>query len=176
MLFRGSHSRSLPYVGVNIFVVIFLCLPLLDLVPADFKKENLVEECRDFKDFKKILKTRKNVLVLFADSQKSGERLLGVCREVALAIKGSGSILYVNCANSDSKKLCKKIKVNPNPVELKHYKDGEFHKDYDRREDVKPMINFMRDPTGDIPWEEDSSAQDIEHVDSAQVSRKWCNS
>ena len=32
------------------------------------------------------------------------------------------------------------------------------------------MVNFMRDPTGDIPWEEDPTAADVVHVDNKQVS------
>ena len=31
------------------------------------------------------------------------------------------------------------------------------------------MVNFMRDPTGDIPWEEDPTAGDVVHVDNKQV-------
>jgi hypothetical protein len=53
---------------------------------------------------------------------------------------------------------------------LKHYKDGDFHKDYDRLETVPSMVNFMRDPAGDIPWEEDSMAVDVVHVSDALVS------
>jgi hypothetical protein len=29
------------------------------------------------------------------------------------------------------------------------------------------LVNFLRDPTGDIPWEEDSSATDVLHLDTA---------
>jgi hypothetical protein len=70
----------------------------------------------------------------------------------------------------EAKKLCKKLKVSPEPFLLKHYKDGEFHKDYDRLETAQSMVNFMRDPAGDIPWEEDSSAVDVVHISDASVS------
>lgn len=53
---------------------------------------------------------------------------------------------------------------------LKHYKDGEFNKDYDRKISVTSMVNFMRDPTGDIPWEEDSSAENVVHIPDAGVN------
>lgn len=62
------------------------------------------------------------------------------------------------------------MKVNPDPYVLKHYKDGEFNKDYDRRETVSSMVNFMRDPLGDLPWEEDTTANDVIHLSDAQVS------
>lgn len=70
----------------------------------------------------------------------------------------------------DAKKMCKKLKVSPEPFMLKHYKDGDFHKDYDRLETMQSMVNFMRDPSGDIPWEEDSMAVDVVHISDALVS------
>lgn len=66
--------------------------------------------------------------------------------------------------------MCKKLKVNPEPYILKHYKDGDYHKDYDRRETVPSMVNFMKDPTGDLPWEEDNSASDVVHIPDITVS------
>lgn len=71
---------------------------------------------------------------------------------------------------SDGKKLCKKLKVDLNkPYVIKHYKDGDFHKDYDRSETTSSMINFLRDPTGDLPWEEDPSATSIYHLADGEV-------
>jgi hypothetical protein len=72
----------------------------------------------------------------------------------------------------EGKKMCKKLKISPEPYTLKHYKDGEFHKDYDRLETMQSMVNFMRDPAGDIPWEEDSTAVDVAHVADAVVCFK----
>jgi protein disulfide isomerase family A protein 5 len=40
------------------------------------------------------------------------------------------------------------MKVEPEKWVLKHYKDGEFHKDYDRALTLKSMVTFLRDPTG----------------------------
>lgn len=62
------------------------------------------------------------------------------------------------------------MKVSPNPVALKHFKDGEFHKDYDRQTTVSSLTNFLRDPSGDLPWEEDkSSGVDVIHLNDAEV-------
>lgn len=66
--------------------------------------------------------------------------------------------------------MCKKLKVSPEPYILKHYKDGDFNKDYDRRETINSMVNFMRDPSGDLPWEEDNAAADVVHIADIQVS------
>jgi thiol-disulfide isomerase/thioredoxin len=61
------------------------------------------------------------------------------------------------------------LKITPDPYILKHYKNGEFNRDYDRRYTVSSMVNFMRDPTGDLPWEEDATANDVMHVSDAEV-------
>lgn len=66
------------------------------------------------------------------------------------------------------------MKVSPEPVVLKHYKDGDFHKDYDRQITVPSMVNFLRDPTGDLPWEEDPSGVDIQHLADTDVMLKTC--
>ena len=70
---------------------------------------------------------------------------------------------------SDAKKICKKLKISPDSYILKHYKNGEFNRDYDRKFTVSSMVNFMRDPTGDLPWEEDATASDITHIPDAEV-------
>ena len=46
--------------------------------------------------------------------------------------------------------MCKKLKVvvpgSQNYI-LKHFKDGNFHKDYDRKLVAASLVNFMKDPT-----------------------------
>jgi len=34
------------------------------------------------------------------------------------------------------------------------------------------MINFMLDPKGDMPWEEDILAQDVLHLNNPKVKKK----
>lgn len=79
--------------------------------------------------------------------------------------------LFIFCIDfsAESKKLCKKLKVTPSPVILKHYKDGDFHKDYDRKVTVSSLVNFLRDPTGDLPWEEDEAGSDVTHINDSDV-------
>ena len=31
------------------------------------------------------------------------------------------------------------------------------------------MVNFLMDPTGDIPWDEDPTAVDVVHIDTEDV-------
>lgn len=133
---------------------------------AKIKNKSVVDNIVDIKDFKKLLRTKTNVLVCFVNNFKEPSNLIAVFKEVAEEIKGQGTMVLIDCS-SDAKKLCKKLKVNPQPSVLKHYKDGEFHKDYDRKYTLNSMLNFMRDPTGDIPWEEDPTSTEVIHVSNS---------
>lgn len=75
-----------------------------------------------------------------------------------------------NFISSDIKKLCRKLKISPTPFIIKHYKDGDYFKDYDRQVSVSSIVNFMRDPSGDLPWEEDLTGSDVFHITDANVS------
>ncbi|KAK2570032.1 Protein disulfide-isomerase A5 [Acropora cervicornis] len=113
-------------------------------------------EINDVKSFKKIQRTHTNLLVIFAQSDNDASSKFEVLVQAAEEIKGKGTIGYINCGGTkDSKKLCKKLKVSPNPVVLKHYKDGDFNKDFDRKHTLKSVLNFLNDPTGEMPWEEE---------------------
>ncbi|XP_066993332.1 protein disulfide-isomerase A5 [Anabrus simplex] len=165
-------SASNTRIGLILFVVIVL----LCEVPKNVAKQNVVktavEEVTDFKEFKKILRTKNNVLVCFVSSVKQAVPTIKIFREAAETIKGQGTMLLVDCSG-EAKKMCKKLKVTPEPFVLKHYKDGEFHKDYDRLMTAQSMVNFMRDPGGDIPWEEDSSAVDVVHIPDASSLQRF---
>ena len=34
---------------------------------------------------------------------------------------------------------------------------------------MQSIVNFLRDPTGDIPWDEDVTATDVVHLENKQV-------
>lgn len=87
-----------------------------------------------------------------------------------LEINGIELFIFFIDSSAETKKLCKKLKVTPSPVTLKHYKDGDFHKDYDRKITVSSLVNFLRDPTGDLPWEEDDAGSDVTHINDSDVS------
>lgn len=122
-------------------------------------------EINDVKSFKKIQRTHTNLLVIFAQSDNDASSKFEVLVQAAEEIKGKGTIGYINCGGTkDSKKLCKKLKVSPKPVVLKHYKDGDFNKDFDRKHTLKSVLNFLNDPTGEMPWEEEDGAEDVKHI------------
>lgn len=159
---------------VGLAAILFVCVVLLCTSLATAKKTNgreLIEDISDIKDFKKLLRTKKNVLILYSKSAKEVADTLRLCTDVALEMKGQATVAYVDCGG-DGKKLCKKLKVTPEPAALKHYKDGEFHKDYDRKTTVQSMVNFLRDPTGDVPWEEDEAGVDVVHIPDIESLEK----
>lgn len=94
-------------------------------------------------------------------------------RDAAQLIKGLGTMALLDCSGGEVRKLCKKQKVTPAPLVLKHYKDGDFHKDYDRQVQASSIVNFMREPTGDLPWEEDPSGADVVHIQDAGTLGKF---
>lgn len=145
----------------------YLVLFVVAFKPASGKingKTNaIIDDVSEYKDFKKLLRTKTNVLVLYTSNTKQTAEQIRVFRETAEAVKGTGTMVLMDCSQADRKKLCKKLKVNPNPLILKHYKEGDFHKDYDRQMAVSSMVNFMRDPAGDLPWEEDPLGKDVMH-------------
>ncbi|KAK7092365.1 protein disulfide-isomerase A5-like [Littorina saxatilis] len=148
--------------------LLLACFTLLCVIPfrngAKQNKKDLIIRVDDFKDFKKLLRTRTNLLVIFTQSDKAAAKSMTLFEQVAEEMKGKATLAYVNCG--EDKKFCKKLKVSPTTVELKHYKDGDFNKDYDRKLALKSMVNFLMDPTGDIPWDEDPTAVDVVHIDT----------
>ncbi|MGH0156236.1 UNVERIFIED_CONTAM: hypothetical protein FKN15_065286 [Acipenser sinensis] len=111
----------------------------------------LIETVSDHKDFKKLLRTRTNVLILYSKSAAAGERQLKLLSDVAQAVKGQGTIAWVDCGDSEGRKLCKKTKVDPSSkrsgVELLHYKDGIFHTEYNRPETYKVLAGMNVHPS-----------------------------
>ncbi|KAG4077696.1 hypothetical protein HA402_009607 [Bradysia odoriphaga] len=136
-------------------------------------KSSVIEDVYDIKELKKIFRTKNNVLVLYVTSNKETQPTTKIFREAAEVIKGQGSMILIDCSHSEAKKLCKKMKVTPTPIALKHYKDGDLHKDYDRQVTVTSIVNFMRDPGGDLPWEEDPIGMDVYHIQDATALGKY---
>uniref|UniRef100_A0A674NPT6 Protein disulfide-isomerase A5 n=1 Tax=Takifugu rubripes TaxID=31033 RepID=A0A674NPT6_TAKRU len=156
----------------------FLLTFLLWLLPAleAVKVSPLIEKVGDHKDFKKLLRTRTNVLVLYTKSDTSGDPHLKLLSDVAQTVKGQGTIAWVNCGDSEGRKLCKKVKVDPNSkrggAELLHYKDGTFHTEYNRARTFKVSSLCFIDPSGPPLWEENPEAKDVVHIETEKDFRK----
>lgn len=140
------------------------------------KVSSLIEKISDPKDLKKLLRTRNNVLVLYSKSEAAAESHLRLLSTVAQAVKGQGTICWVDCGDAESRKLCKKMKVDlsakDKKVELFHYQDGAFHTEYNRAVTFKSIVAFLKDPKGPPLWEEDPGAKDVVHIDSEKDFRR----
>uniref|UniRef100_A0A8C1YIA6 Protein disulfide-isomerase A5 n=1 Tax=Cyprinus carpio TaxID=7962 RepID=A0A8C1YIA6_CYPCA len=154
------------------FPLPWMTAPLSVVALSAAKVSPLIEKVSDHKDFKKLLRTRTNVLVLYTRSDAQ----LKLLSDVAQAVKGQGTIAWVNCGDSEGRKLCKKVKVDPssktNGVDVLHYKDGTFHTEYNRPATFKSIVAFLKDPAGPPLWEENPEAKDVVHIESEKDFRK----
>ncbi|CAB1328656.1 unnamed protein product, partial [Coregonus sp. 'balchen'] len=88
---NGIGMRELK---MYIFVLL-VCL--VSVLQAVVKVSPLIEKVSDHKDFKKLLRTRTNVLVLYTKSATSGDSKFKLLSDVAQVVKGQGTIAWVNC-------------------------------------------------------------------------------
>ncbi|MED6236079.1 Protein disulfide-isomerase A5 [Ataeniobius toweri] len=78
--------------------VLGMCVQMLMLSSLEAVKVSpLIEKVSDHKDFKKLLRTRTNVLVLYTKTATSGDSSLKLLSDVAQTVKGQGTIAWVNC-------------------------------------------------------------------------------
>ncbi|KAK3931157.1 Protein disulfide-isomerase A5 [Frankliniella fusca] len=152
---------------ISLFLLLLACYFTVSASQQRSAASKGIEELTDIKDFKKLLRTKNNILVLFISSLKAGDTTVRIFKDAASTVRGQGTMVLVDCSG-EGKKMCKKLKVSPEPITLKHYKNGEFHKDYDRKMTVQSMVSFMKDPSGDAPWEEDDTATDVKHLESPE--------
>jgi hypothetical protein len=61
-------------------------------------QKSTVEELTDIKDFKKILRTKNNVLVCYVVSQKQASTIVKIFKEAAAVVKGQGTMLLIDCS------------------------------------------------------------------------------
>lgn len=169
----GSVQNARPYSISSNFLFsihqIIFCA-IIHTSANTYTKNAVIEDVADAKQLKKIFRTKNNVLVLFVSTARENAHTIKTFRDAAEFVKGQGTMIMIDCSNSDGKKMCKKLKVSPQPFVLKHYKDGDFNKDYDRQMAVSSILNFMKDPTGDLPWEEDPNSTDVMHIQDAKVN------
>lgn len=75
---------------------------MLCYIPDFFAKQKsqktIIDDIVDVKDFKKLLRTKNNVLVCFITSQKQSSEIIKVFEEAADAVKGSATMVLVDCA------------------------------------------------------------------------------
>lgn len=84
-------------------------------------------------------------------------------------------------STQNGRKLCRKLKDLEELIErqangesvgveyaLKHFQNGDFHKNFDRLETKSSIVRFMRDPNGPVPFEEDASMMSVMNIENAR--------
>uniref|UniRef100_A0AC35EVG7 Thioredoxin domain-containing protein n=1 Tax=Panagrolaimus sp. PS1159 TaxID=55785 RepID=A0AC35EVG7_9BILA len=156
--------------------ILLLCL-LLHFTQVIFARF-LVENIADLNAFKKICKSRKNILIFFNNVDSGNEKrdeYLTLLAEAALLVEGDATLAAVDCLSKEGKKLCKTLKGLPDhdqPFRMRHYKGCDFNREYERLFNPKTIQRFLYDPDGDTPWADESNNQGVIHFDSATTFLK----
>ncbi|KAH9637335.1 hypothetical protein HF086_006979 [Spodoptera exigua] len=108
---------------------------------AKKQRTAVITDIGDIKDFKKLLRTKTNVLILYVNELKSSLTITDVFKDTADAMKGQATLALIDCTS--------------------------------RNESSYSLSNFLRDPTGDLPWDEDPTATDIFHLQDGEALNKF---
>ena len=86
-------------------------LVLLLTTMAKKSTKSLIESVSEHKEFKKVMRKKKDVLALFINDVNQSSDMVKVLGDVSLKVKGLATVLTVDCNDKESKKLCKKLRV-----------------------------------------------------------------
>lgn len=73
---------------------------MLSLIQSNAKtntKNVIVDNITDLRDFKKLLRTKTNVLVCFTSSLKQSAPAIKAFKEAAQIVKGQGTMVLIDC-------------------------------------------------------------------------------
>lgn len=88
----------------SIFLSFQVFLPLLLIlvqisVQAKKQRSTVISDVNDLKEFKKLLRTKTNVMVLFVNVPKSSQLVADVFKDTADAMKGQATLVMIDCSN-----------------------------------------------------------------------------
>lgn len=79
---------------------LFLVLVLAQVsLQARKQKTSVVSDILTMKEYKKLLKSKTNVLILFVNQPKAAQAVSDVVREAAETMKGQATLAIVDCSN-----------------------------------------------------------------------------
>ena len=159
------------------------------------KQPSFLEDISDNKAWKKLAKSRSNVLVAFSRGAALPSKLSTLLRQANDQVRGEGSIVHIACTNRDHKALCKKAglieddhkpdkskehdKQLPKDYVLVHFPRGDAAPSpYTRQETVRAIVSFLRDPTSPVSYNDDDPNADalVQISNSAQLGELLKNS
>ena len=152
------------------------------------KQPSSLEDIPDNKAWKKLFKSRSNILVAFSRGATLPSKLSTLLRQANDQVRGEGTIVHISCTNRDHKALCKKAgiieddhksKEPPKDYVLVHFPRGDAAPSpYTRQETVRAIVSFLRDPTSPVSYNDDDPNADalVQISDSAQLGELLKNS
>lgn len=63
------------------------------------QKTAVVTDIGDIKEFKKLLRTKTNVLILFVNEPKNSHSIIDVFKDTADSMKGQATLAIIDCNN-----------------------------------------------------------------------------
>ena len=107
-------------------------------------------------EWKRTLANYKNVVSIFVDNEASYKKQANLWIGAgARKAHKSAKMFWINCAEKEGKKICKKYKQHPAPTNIQYWREGLFYKEFHRQETPKQFEYFVRFPESDGPWFED---------------------
>lgn len=144
---------------------------------------NDVLKITDLKTYKKFLKSRNNILIVYSRENKAlTPTIQTLLKDTAKSISGIGAIATLDCEGignnkniKDIKKICKNIDFDQHGdnkgLLWQHYTKGKEDIVYNRALNIKQLTNFMQDPNGEISWEDDEKAKYVQHLNDENFDK-----
>lgn len=76
-----------------------LILETVLLTEAKRAKTAVITDVNDIKEFKKLLRTKTNVLVLYVNNYKNSPSIIDVFKDAADLMKGQATLVIMDCTN-----------------------------------------------------------------------------
>lgn len=97
-MFTVLESSNNNSIQNHFFQTLACCFTFLAAQQRGGLAPKNLEELSDIKEFKKLLRTKNNVLVLFVSSLKAGDATVRLFRDAAASVRGQGTMVLVDCA------------------------------------------------------------------------------
>lgn len=95
----GQLLRSTPPLYYHVTTPFQLSVAAACVLAKTPSKSAVVDDITEFKEFKKLLRTRINVLVLFVKDRAAASATIRVFTEAADHVRGQGTMVLMDCSN-----------------------------------------------------------------------------
>lgn len=81
-------------------VLLLLCVIFVqNSEQAKKQRTAVITDIGDIKDFKKLLRTKTNVLILYVNEPKNSHTIVDVVKDTADAMKGQATLAIIDCTS-----------------------------------------------------------------------------